>query len=227
MALLLHDPDLLRRFRAGDRAALEEVYWAYVGQVESLIRRALSRGTVSGRPTTGPGDASDLVQEVFVKVFSRQARAAYDGVRPFGAYLLTVARNVLIDWGRRCGRELATDADLLERAVEGWGPVDEPWTDPRTLELVRRFLGGLSPELRAVHERRFVQGLSQRDAASALGIGRQALRTLEGRLRDGLREALEEQDGAVAQPALRRSTEIRRTPLALAGQCGGFPRGSE
>jgi DNA-directed RNA polymerase specialized sigma24 family protein len=58
------------------------------------------------------------------------------------------------------------------------------------MAVVERFLRELAPELKAVHEKRYTLGLSQAEAAAALGITRQRLRTAEARLRDGLARAL-------------------------------------
>src|SRR2546423_13639434 len=100
MTLFLQDPDLLSRFRAGEREALARVYWHYVAKVEDLVYLTLRS---SDRAS---GVVADLVQEVFVKVFAARARRAYDGVRPFAPYVLTVTRNVLTDRGRLARREV-------------------------------------------------------------------------------------------------------------------------
>jgi RNA polymerase sigma-70 factor (ECF subfamily) len=59
------------------------------------------------------------------------------------------------------------------------------------MTIVEGYLRALPDELKQIHEARFVKGLSQRDAADALGISRQQLRTREARLRDGLRRLLD------------------------------------
>ena len=117
----------------------------------------------------------------------------FDGLRDYGPYLNTIARNVVADWWRRAGREVPTEGHLLQEAGdEAWVPSEEeagPWADPGTIAVVQRYVAGLDAELRRIHQARFVSGLSQRDAARELGIGRQTLRTLEGRLRAGLARA--------------------------------------
>jgi RNA polymerase sigma-70 factor (ECF subfamily) len=195
--------ELLRRFRAGDPRALEEVYWAYLDKVEGIARHGFALSEGRGR-VGGVGrrrdDLRDLVQEVFIKAFAAPARQAYDGLRDYGPYLFTVARNVLVDWARRQGREIPTlDADL-ERLVEVPGPPLLDEGSDGQVEIARRYLEGLSPELRAVHQARYEQGLSQREAADRLGMTRQALRTLEEHLRTGLRRALK-RAALVAPPA--------------------------
>ena len=185
--------ELLRRFRAGDPPALEEVYWAYVGKIEGIVRHGVAVPGTGGR-VGGSGrhraDLADLVQEIFIRAFAPPARQAYDGLRDYGPYLFTVARHVVIDWGRRQGREIPTlDVDL-EGLVEAPGPPLPEEAAAGDLDIVRRYLDQLSAELRAVHQVRYEQGLSQREAADRLGVSRQQLRTLEDHLRTGLRRAL-------------------------------------
>jgi RNA polymerase sigma-70 factor (ECF subfamily) len=188
MTLFRGRPRLLLDFRGGQRRALEEVYWAYVGKVAQVVRYGFFRGgaRVSG---ARPHEVSDLVQEIFARAFAERARLAYDGVRDYGPYLLTIARNLLADRLRQSGRELPLEA--LPESLEGVaadGPIE--WADPATVSLVEEYLASLAPELRQVHEARYVRGLTQTEAASELGLSRQQLRTREAHLRDGLERVL-------------------------------------
>src|SRR5262252_2063902 len=112
--------DLLARFRAGDREALETVYRAYVDKVSDLVahgfRIAATGGAVAGLGRR-PADLADTVQEIFLKAFSRGARLSFDGARDFGPYIATIARNVMIDRARRAGRELLLPEAELDMAA--------------------------------------------------------------------------------------------------------------
>src|SRR5262245_44827660 len=150
MPIFRGKPDLLRRFRAGDRAALESVYRAYVDKVTGIVRFGFrlpsASGTVSGASMSA-GETSDLVHEIFVKAFAGPARASFDGLRDYGPYLYALTRNVLADWRRRLGRELPTDVHELRKAGdEAWVPDDGdevyPWADADTIALVRRYVDG-------------------------------------------------------------------------------------
>lgn len=183
-------PDLLRDFRAGRREVLEAVYWAYVGRVEHIIRFGFyltsKRRSVTGVPVS---EIADLVQEVFARAFRESARLSYDGQRDYGPFLGTIARNVVNDWARRRNRhavELPDDFDE-SAAIDG----ELPWAEETVMQLVEKYLQELPPELRRVHEERYVHGRSQNAAAVALGLTRQRIRTLEGKLRDGLNRALQ------------------------------------
>ena len=95
MGYLRSRPDLLRRFRSGEREALAEVYRAYLPEVTQVLRRGF---VVRSNGLRIPGctnrqDLADVLQEVFIRTFKREAREAYDGERDYGAYLATVARD--------------------------------------------------------------------------------------------------------------------------------------
>jgi len=84
-------------------------------------------------------------------------------------------------------------APLLEAlSIEAGGMDTDPedWADPQTIAVVERYLASLEPDVRRVHDALYVQGLSQRDTAEALGLGRQAVRGIESRLRADLRREL-------------------------------------
>ncbi|MDB4967301.1 MAG: family polymerase sigma factor [Myxococcales bacterium] len=193
MTLFRDRPELLTAFRRGERSALVEVYWAYVDRVERLIRGGWR--TPSGDRAEPPrgADVADLVQETFARAFAQRARLGFDGLRDFGPYLATISRNLLVDWARRQGREISVDFNhdgFAGAAGETLDEVEAPWADAATVRVVEEYLAGLPPDLADVHRERYIHSRSQRDAAAALRISRQQLRTLEKRLRDGLRRRL-------------------------------------
>jgi RNA polymerase sigma factor (sigma-70 family) len=198
MPVFRGNPQLLRLFREGDRDALETVYRTYVDKIANVARfgfRLLDgSATVSGVGSQ-PDEVAEVVQEVFAKSFAAPVRAAFDGVRDYGPYLYAIARNVIADRARRAHRELPTPWQALERAREDeLAPNEEQpaWADEATVAVVREYLGALDDQLRRLHQARYVDGLSQREAAERLGLSRQGLRTLEERLRDGLRRKLQQ-----------------------------------
>lgn len=188
------DAGLLQRFREGERSAMESVYRAYVDSVARAIAGALRRygreGWLKGWREIA-ADVPDLVQEVFTRAFEPQTRRSFDGVREYGPFLHQIARNVVVDHLRRRTRRMIREAEVLvEETVAGARPSELP-ADPAMMTIVGDYIERLSPEMRRIHEAMYVRGLSQREAAAALGLGRQVVRTLESRLRQGLRAALE------------------------------------
>jgi RNA polymerase sigma-70 factor (ECF subfamily) len=181
-------PELLVAFREGRPEALEQVYRAYVRSVEPYLRN-LAR--VGGRAEMAQASAvADLLQEVFIRAFSPSARRAYDGLRDYGPYLMTIARNCFVDAARVRDRDLSRSLPELPRGSEG--EVAEPRTfiEPKISAVLTAYVAGLPDVLKAVCEQRFVLGQSQEEVSAALGLSRRGLRTAEAQLRRGLRQAL-------------------------------------
>jgi RNA polymerase sigma-70 factor, ECF subfamily len=78
-------------------------------------------------------NVEDLVQDSFMRAFSPPARAAYDGIRDYGPYLLTIVRNTVADALRVRQREVLTGAAEIEvwLALEDVTAVENPstWID--------------------------------------------------------------------------------------------------
>lgn len=180
------DSALFSAFRRGERQALERMYRMHVDEVEHFVAARLARaGRFSG------ANLADLVQDVFLRAFSATARASYDGERDYAPFLLTLARNVLVDWLRRGARELV-DERAIEALVDSNArdPSEGELFEPELVKAAQNYVERLPPELRGVHEQRFIRAEPQKSAAEALGVSRQNLRTLERKLVDGLRREL-------------------------------------
>lgn len=216
MPALRENPALLSAFREGRREALAEVYRMHVSSVDGYVR-TLARA--SGCPDMGQVSAvADLIQEVFIRAFSERARIAYDGVRDYGPYLTTIARNCFVDAVRRRGREVvlgpAELSLILGDAAVHAGP--EEGMDPRMLAVLTEYLTTLDDPTRAVYEQRFVKGCSQDEASRELGISRRTLRTAEKRLRDGLRRALARAGMSTAMTGIKtRNISTKNGPLSV------------
>ncbi|MFY2563551.1 RNA polymerase sigma factor [Corallococcus terminator] len=193
-----NDRSVLESFRRGDASVLTQVYRVYSPEVLRYLSRRFSVAADGGATRTVSLSALDLDaahQETFVRAFRPNMRQAYDGVRPYLGFLLTVARSTAIDLMRAAGR-VAREAVSLDEAPEltqlpneGRNPEEEALgTEVRTL--VRRFLETQSEEGRALAQLRFVEGLSQEAAAERLQLTRGEVRVRERRLRTQFTEHL-------------------------------------
>src|SRR5437763_656168 len=99
--LLVERRELLDRFRVGQQSALAEVYRHYRPELVAFLSRGFSfrsgERTLSFRGYTQPYDLNNAVQETFARAFKESARLGYDGLRSYKWYLLTIARNFVID----------------------------------------------------------------------------------------------------------------------------------
>jgi RNA polymerase sigma factor (sigma-70 family) len=182
---------LLDAFRRGDREALSTVYFHYVDDIAAVIRHGFSI-PASGIRVRGAADEQterDLVQDVFVRAFAVRARDAYDGVRPYGAYLRRIAKNLLIDRARATDNTIPLDDADGELVIEPETLENEAeWNEERRETVA--YIAALAPELQRLVRLRFEEEMSQDQAAEALGVSRRRVRTLEARIQRGLRKAL-------------------------------------
>jgi len=188
VTLLVEDRALLDSFRRGEDRAIERVYGEYVGQVTALLRNGFS--FMSGGHSTyfkGYKDAWELecaVQDVFIQAFSPRARESYDGIKPFGPYLMTIARNRVISLLRSETRELRRRSML---AAEGPPPGPESpekqAIEQQLTETVQQFRDTLDAELSEFFTRRYGEDRNLMETARMLGLTRMKARIRDRKLR--------------------------------------------
>ena len=90
----------LRGFKEGSREALTEVYRAHAPEVGALLREgfAFESGGVRHRFVgyRRGFELQDALHETFRRAFEPKARASYDGIRPYGPYIKTIAKNLVL-----------------------------------------------------------------------------------------------------------------------------------
>lgn len=204
--MVFSESRLAERFRAGDQSALTAVYRACVDDVARIAELVLRACASSGARSRGEIAAAlpDIVQDVFVKAFAPEARRRFDPSRPYEPYLAQIARNAAVDYWRQMRRYVPADLDQLIERLSLEAETDRVaahiWTDSETIAVVDRYLASLDEQSRRIHNALYVKGLSQREAAELLGLGRQVVRTQEAKLRRGLRLALSRTAGVGALP---------------------------
>lgn len=196
------DARLAERIRAGDHAALGELYDRYASIALGTALRVLG----------DRGEAEDVVHDAFVAVWRKIDR--FDADRgSLRAWLMTVVRNRAIDRirARRPGMDLeAADERSLLRT--GPNPTWEAALRRASATEVRAAMADLPDEQRRAVELAYFEGYTYREVAELTGV---APGTANGRLRlalGKLRGALAGTSGAPlpAGDALVGSEEARR-----------------
>jgi RNA polymerase sigma-70 factor (ECF subfamily) len=167
------------RAREGDSDAQRLLYLRYAGDVYAFVCSLVSDEHA----------AEDITQTVFARLPSRLRR--YEPrASPFGAWLLSVARNASIDY-MRTRRAVPTEQ------VRDPGIADEDVSRDR-LQSLREALAFLPEDQREVVMLRFVVGLSPLEVSERLGRSEQSVNALQHRGRRRLREGLSRRDAAPA-----------------------------
>ncbi|CAL9462292.1 ECF subfamily RNA polymerase sigma factor, BldN family [Streptomyces sp. enrichment culture] len=162
--------DLVERAQAGEADAFGRLYDQYSDTVYRYIYYR-----VGGKAT-----AEDLTSETFLRALRRIGTFTWQG-RDFGAWLVTIARNLVADHFKssRFRLEVTTgemlDANEVERSPED--SVLESLSNAALLEAVRR----LNPQQQECVTLRFLQGLSVAETARVMGKNEGAIKTLQYR----------------------------------------------
>jgi len=176
----MHETDLDRtvaRARLGNPAAIGDLYDFFADRVYRFV---LVR-------VRSPADAEDLLQHVFVKVIESLPRYEERGL-PFAAWLFRIARNAVIDH-ERTGRDHASLDESFERPDGRRGPeaLAEAAFERAAL---RSAIGRLTAEQRDVITYRFFAGLTPRETGLLMDRQEGAIRALQFRAIQALRESL-------------------------------------
>jgi RNA polymerase sigma-70 factor (ECF subfamily) len=148
--------DLVTRSRAGDLAAMESLYEMFKGPVFGLVYRYCQNRAV----------AEDLLQDVFLKVFSHM-----EGVREaatFPGWIFRIAVNTAYSHLR----QKRVQGDKLVPLGDVEGRLEEPGAEPVERDLqgpLEEAIQALAPRLRSVFVLHDVQGYKHEEIARLLG----------------------------------------------------------
>ena len=188
----LHDSEVIREARRGDRAAFDELVYRYDKQVLSIAARYVNQAE----------DAKDIYQEVFLRVY--KALPKFEERSEFTTWLYSITTNVCITHGtrrtKRAHRMQASDhgdGDMDSNAEIG---VSDHETDRQTLNTeisirVQTAMGVLSPQQRMVFTLKHYEGYKLKEIAGMLacseGTVKKHLFTAIHRMREQLKDLYE------------------------------------
>ncbi len=189
-------------FRAGDSDAFGVIYRHYRLLVIGFVQKR-----IDGRQ---PQLAEDLTADVFERAFKRLARGFTWQGSDLGAWLVTIARNLIADYYKAANTRLTTVADLsftgitnssgrpnewamnglLDRSPEG-RPA-ETAADRAHAVILAAAVKSLSPEQRRVLVLRFYEQMPVAEVAEIMGKNEGAVKALQYRAVRALARALPE-----------------------------------
>ncbi len=177
---------------AGLRAGTESAYETLISRFEQPVFNVVSR------LMDDPGDAADVVQEVFLKVFRNVGSFRGESSLKTWMYRIAVneARNHRRWFSRHRRQEVGLDAEPGEtRGYQDWLPDPgrspfEATLDHETHALIEEALGKVNPKFRAALVLRELEGLSYEEISEILDISLGTVKSRILRGRDALRKHL-------------------------------------
>ncbi len=142
-------------------------------------------------------EAEDLTQEIFIKLHG--ALPKYDPEKNFTAWLLTLAKNHLIDEYRRTKWEKKQRDDFDERflAQRSFDDPEESYLSQESRKFVWEGLNKLSSEMRMAIILRDIQGGTYEEIAETLGLPLGTVKSRVNRARLQLAQVLNRRKGEI------------------------------
>lgn len=172
------DAELMERLRKRDPDGLAAAYDRYGKTAYSLFVRI----------TRDESAAQDLVQELFFRLWNR-ARDFDSSRGALGVWILSIARNMAIDYVRSAQARFATrlrPIDRIDQLCFSYNPTD-PASRIDNVRTVKAAFGSLSDNEKRVMELAYFEGFSQSEIAARLeeplGTVKSWMRSALGRLR--------------------------------------------
>jgi RNA polymerase sigma-70 factor (ECF subfamily) len=162
------DELLLNRVKGNDQQAMTDLFDRYGGMVYSVALRVLN----------DPGQAEDVMQEIFFQVW-RNPNSFVQGRGSLGAWLAVMARNRAIDALRRRKPTDSVDDVVLASGKDVASEVERN----SMMEKVRGAMKDLPSEQQRTMELAFFEGLSHSEIAARTG---DPLGTVKTRIRSAL-----------------------------------------
>lgn len=133
--------------------------------------------------------AEDIFQDTFVKVIMRLQEKRYEATGKFGAWVMRIAHNAVMDWYRDHSQQRIVDVnadnDLSNISSDTLlvGNIEGHYVNSQVMADVRRLLDALPPMQREVVYMRFYQQLSFKEIADTTSV---SINTALGRMRYAL-----------------------------------------
>jgi RNA polymerase sigma-70 factor (ECF subfamily) len=162
--------ELVVAAQQGDGEAFGKLYDRYVDTVYRFIYFRINDRTL----------AEDFTSETFLRALRRISTITYQG-RDFGAWLVTIARNIVFDHSKSARNRLEmTTGDVIEGNELAPSP-ESAVIDALTSDKLISGVKQLNAEQRECVELRFIQGLSVSETAAAMGKNDGAIKALQHR----------------------------------------------
>ncbi len=175
------DEEIIGRVRGGETRLFGELVRRYQDPVYGMAARLVS----------GPDDAQDVAQEVFLRAY--RGLEGFKGEAKFSTWLYRVTYNLCMDWLRRSARpdRRATGIEKAGSIPDGRVSLEGSLVDREQKEDVRRALDALQEKYRTVLVLLYYQDMSYEQIAAILDVPLKTVETRLYRARKMLRERLE------------------------------------
>lgn len=147
---------IIRLFRRGDASAMDRLYAVYADYLTGVCARYIA----------DDDDLKDVLQECFIKIFTKADSFEYRGKGSFKAWMSRIVVNESLSFLRTNSKLPTTPLDLEPPDVPDEAPDIDGLTPDDVVQLMRQLPDGY----RAVLNLYAVEGKSHKEIARLLGI---------------------------------------------------------
>ena len=174
--IALSDNQLVTLYVNGDESALKTLIQRHEKRVFSYILLSVKNREL----------AEDIFQETFVKVITKLQQRKYTTSGKFGAWIMRIAHNVIMDWYREQKSDKIVEPTLendLSNISDGDildGNIENEYVNNQVMSDVRKLMNFLPAPQREVVYMRFFQQLSFKEISETTNV---SINTALGRMR--------------------------------------------
>jgi RNA polymerase sigma-70 factor (ECF subfamily) len=169
---------LIQACKKNNRKAQMQLYQLYA---KAMYNTAL-------RITGNPVDAEDIMQEAFIKAFSKLD--SYQATASFGAWLKRIVINESISWIRKRKNNLCIDDNIQIADTETEPEIDE---DNTRVEQVLSLMQKLKENYKIILTLYYIEGYDYEEIMEILNLSYANVRTMMSRAKKALKRKLEQE----------------------------------
>jgi RNA polymerase sigma-70 factor (ECF subfamily) len=176
--MLLEEESLINRAKQGEAEAFGKLYDQYAAKIYRFILIKTGR----------KADAEDLTSQVFLKAWESIHGFEFQGF-PFSSWLYRIAGNSVIDYYRtfHSHQDVEEVAEAIQSSEDHISELDLRADTKKIQSAIRN----LDPDQQTVILMRFVDELSTKEIASAIGKSEGAIRVIQHRALKNLRQLID------------------------------------
>jgi RNA polymerase sigma-70 factor (ECF subfamily) len=169
--------DILSRCRKGDQEAWNMLINSYSKSVYNIALNFFAERDI----------AADVTQEIFIKIYHNLDKFREE--KSFTSWIFAISKNYCIDYWRRNKKFLQNSQELDEKISSGLSTPEEKLMKDSEIEVLRRKISLLEPELRIVLIMRDIQDMSYQEIAERFSIPEGTVKSRINRARLRLAQA--------------------------------------
>jgi RNA polymerase sigma-70 factor (ECF subfamily) len=152
------DSEIIRRIKAGDNYAFEELYYKYVDKVFYFSLRYLRSRE----------DAEGLTQEIFLKIW--EIRNTLNPDLSLNSYIFTIAKNTIFNKNRKKINEQAYKEYLRNHLDKMYDKTENDIILNEVRDWINKAVDDLPPQRRNIFKLSRFEGLSYKEISSRLNL---------------------------------------------------------